>query len=801
MFKNYLKVAMRNILRHKGYSFINIAGLALGMACSIFLLLQVHHEQSFDTFHENANSLYRVEQDQPSPEGNFHVTVTPYPAGPEIKDNIPEIKNFSRWLYPGSMLVKYEDKVFYENTVTAVDPSFLQMFTFPLIAGDSKTALNDPFSVILSETMAEKYFGNQNPIGEKISLNNKFLFLVTGVMKDAPQNSTLRPEILIPFECMDEVANVYTGWGNNYLVTWVELNNDKQVANVSNKISNLVMERTISNAPAGITPEEVKRYRETQAPKYMLMPLIDINLYGYFGYGQVYGKIQSLKIFLIIAIFILLIACINYMNLATARAANRAKEIGLRKTVGAERKHIINQFFGESILLSFISFILSLLIVILLLPLFNNLTGEKFTIGAVFNLEFFLILLFVALFAGIVAGIYPALFLSSFNPTKVLKGSLSSSAKSNFFRKSLVVFQFSLSVILLIGTIVAFQQLNYMRLKKVGYEKDHLIYLPLRGETGKSYATLKQELLQQPNVVNVSGIDQPPTRIGANSGSAKWNGKDPNTKPLISIARVDFDFVETMQIELLEGRSFSTSYSTDSTKAFLVNEEVLRAMGTESGVGKNFDFQGVDGYIIGVMKNFNFQSAQVKIEPLAILFSKQPRYAVVRLKGGDIPAAIDDVKKVWQRVASLYPFEYRFIDDDFAQMYKSDEQMGEIFKYGAIFAIIIASLGLFGFASFMAQKRTKEIGIRKTLGASVTGIAVLLSKDFIKWVLVGNIIAWPIAYLLLNWWLQDYAYRISLDWWIFIIPTIITVLIAIVTVSSQSVKAALADPVKSLKYE
>lgn len=801
MFANYLKIAFRNIFRQKGYSLINIVGLALGMACSIFLLLWVHNEQSFDDFHKNADNIYRVEQDQPSPQGYFHVNVTPYPAGPEIKANIPEIKNMSRLFRPGSMLVKFGEKAFYENSVMAVDPSFLQMFTFPLISGNSETALSEPFSIIFSETMAKKYFGNENPLGKTITINNRFSFAVSGVMEDTPQNSSIRPEMLIPFSCLKELVNIYEKWGNNYLLTWVELNNENQINTVNQKITDMVIERSIANAPANITPEDIKAFRETQAPKFKLMALSDINLNGYFGYGQTNVKSQTIKIFLILALFILLIAAINYMNLATARATSRAKEVGLRKTVGAERIHIVSQFLGESILLALISFVFSFIIVIILLPLFNNLTEKQFTINLLFNAEFFIVLVFIAIFVGILAGSYPALFMSSFSPIKVLKGTINSGVKSNLFRKTLVVFQFCLSVILLIGTIVAYQQLEFLRSKQVGYEKEHLIYIPLRGETGKSYSALKEELLMTPNVVNVSGIDQEPSQIGSNSGSAKWDGKDPNTSPLISMARIDFDFVKTMKIEMLEGRSFSNLISTDSTKGFLVNEEVLKVMGIKSGVGKHFDFQGVDGFIVGVMKNFHFQSAQFNIEPLALFYSKIPRFAVIRLQGGNIPAAIENVKSVWQKVVYGYPFEYRFIEDDFAEMYKSDEQMGEVFKYGAIFAIIIASLGLFGFASFMAAKRTKEIGIRKTLGASISNIVFLLSKEFIKWVLIANVIAWPIAYILLNYWLNDYAYRISIAWWVFLIATILTILIAIITVSYQSIKAAIANPVNSLKYE
>ena len=378
---------------------------------------------------------------------------------------------------------------------------------------------------------------------------------------------------------------------------------------------------------------------------------------------------------------------------------------------------------------------------------------------------------------------------------------MNSGRGSTLFRKSLVVFQFSLSVILLIGTIVAFQQVQYMRSMKVGYEKDHLIYIPLRGEATKSYTALKDELSRTPNVVNVSGINRPFFNSNHSAYGANWDGKDPNFNPLICTASIDYNYIETMKIKMLEGRSFSKSFPTDSLNGFIVNEEVLKLMETKSGLGKNFNFLGVNGQIVGVMKNFQFQSIKVKVEPLALLFASHPQILVARLQGGNIPAAIDNVKSVWENLVPQYPFEYKFFDEDFAEMYKSDEQMGNIFKYGAGFAIFIACLGLFGFASFVAEKRTKEIGIRKTLGASTSGLTILLSKEFVKWVLIANLIAWPIAYLLTNNWLQNYAYRISIEWWMFVLAGIITVLISTFTVSFQAIRTAQTNPVKSLRSE
>lgn len=790
MLGNYFLIAARNIFRQKVYSVISISGLALGMACSFFLLLRVHDEQSFDKFHKNAKNLYRLEQDQKTAQGNYHVTVSQFPAGPALKENIPEIKETSRWISLGRVLIRYRDHVQYEKSVNAVDPSFLSMFSFPLVYGNSESALNQPFSIILTETIAKKYFGSENPVGKTVTVNNREDFTVTGVMKDAPANSTLRPGILVPVSWLIKTDRVADNWNVNFLTTWVELHGDTQLDSLNKKITEKIVERTHREASS-----------RSKAPAYMLMPLTDINLYGYSEYDQSKATINTMKIYLALAFLVLLLACINYSNLATARSAGRAKEIGLRKTVGASRIKLIIQFFSESLLLSFVSFGFALVPVILLLPLFNDLAGKQYTVESLFNTEFLIIMVIVAVITGIISGSYPSVFLSSFSPMKVFRGNLRSGSKGSFFRKTLVVFQFSFSVVLVIGAFVAYQQVQFMRTMQAGYEKDHLVFLPLRGETGKSYPVIKQELLKSPYVLSVSGIDSWPTDIGTNSSNANWDGKDPDMKPLISTASIDYGFAETLKIEMVEGRTFSKSYPTDSSNGFLINEELAKVMGAKPVAGKRFEFMGVDGRIVGVMKNFHYTSAHFKIEPLAFLFSDQPQFAVIRLKAGDISASVANLKSIWQKNAPLYPFECNFFDEDFAAMYKADEQMGDIFMYGAVITIGIACLGLFGFVSFMAEKRTKEIGIRKILGCSVPGITILLSKDFIMRVLIANVIAWPVAFAFLNQWLRNYAYRISIEWWVFAIATILSVAVAMISVSFQAVKAARGNPIDSLKYE
>jgi len=813
MLKNYLKIALRNIRKHKAYSFINISGLAVGMACTLLILLWVQDELSFDRFHANAKTLFRVEQDQNfGGQGTFHVYVTPYPMGPGLKEGIPEIKDTARVARPGTLLIRYGEKAFFETATAAADPSFLWMFTFPLVRGRAETALSEPRSLVLSEDLAKKYFGSEDPMGKAVTVNNAYAFTVTGVMKNMPENSSLRAELAVPFDFVKELGQYIDSWGNNNILTWVQLYKGSSVSAANQKITRLVWDRTlqeIRSDPETMKriekdPEAMKRLNSYAGPQFMLMPLTDIRLHAYFGFGQQFGTAQYVGTFAAIALFVLLIACINFMNLATARSANRAKEVGLRKVVGAFRRNIAGQFYGESIMTTFLAVMVSLGLVILLLPAFNNLSAKKLPLAALLDWKFILGILAVASITGVVSGSYPAAFLSSFHPVRVLKGSLNAGARSALFRKTLVVIQFGLSILLLIGTGVVYRQLEYMRNKKLGYDKEHLIYLPLRGDTPKTYAALKEELLNNSEILGVTGTHQPPTSIGSNGWGADWDGKDPEKRVLIGQAFTDFDYPETLKIEMAAGRPFSKAFSMDQGRTFLVNEEVPKLMGIDaaSAVGKRFKYMGVDGTIVGVMKNYHYQPVQNAIEPLAIIVNQANiRYAIVRLRAGDIPASIETVKSAWKKVNPLYPLDYVFFDQDFGRMFQSDERMGTLLKYFAALAVIIACLGLFGLASFTAEQRTKEIGVRKVLGASVAGIILLLSKEFAKWVVIANVFAWPVGFFVMRKWLQGFAYRTGIAWWLFALAGAGALVVAMVTVSVQAFKAARANPVNALKYE
>jgi predicted permease len=819
MFKSYLKIALRNLWKHKGYSFINVAGLAVGIACSLFILLWVQDELSYDRFHANAKTLYRVEQDQNSGQGKFHHASTPYGMKDALKAEIPEIREASRVAQGWTLLVRQGEKAFFESRVMAVDPSFLKMFSHPIVKGNSESALAGSGSMILTEDLAKKYFGADNPIGRTLTINNQFPVTISAVMKNIPTASTLQFDALVPMEFLKNLSIDINSWNGNEQPTYVQLHEKSDVASVNAKIMRLFRDRTLTNWRGDeanwkriqADPEQLKRFNNYVGPDFMLMPIVDIRLLGYFGFDRSDQGFKTVTTFALIGLFVLLVACINFMNLATARSSRRAREVGLRKVVGAFRKSIAGQFYGESVLTAVLAGLAALGLVICLLPAFNAVAGKTMTLASLASLKFVLGVLAVTVLTGFVAGSYPALVLSAFQPIKVLKGRTSNSAQGAGLRRALVVVQFSLSVLLLISMAVAARQIDYMRGKKLGYDKEQLIYLPLRGESGQTYAALKERLLRDPKIQGVTGSAQQPTSIHYNGGGATWDGRDPNQRHLIYMEFVDYDYPETMKIEMAAGRSFDRNFSTDETKAFLINETVAKLMGLNAAaaVGKRLNFWGVDGTIVGVMKDFHFQSVRAPIQPLAVTISgRNPAdwhraisYAVVRIKGGGIPGSIKSVEEAWRTVNSAYPFEYRFFDQDFDQMYRADEQMGKILRIFAVLAIVIACLGLFGLASFTAEQRTNEIGIRKVLGASAPGIVVLLSKEFVQWVLVANALAWPAAYFIMRNWLQQFAYKTNIAGWLFAAAGGGALVVAMLTVSFQALRAAQTDPVKALKYE
>jgi ABC-type antimicrobial peptide transport system permease subunit len=596
----------------------------------------------------------------------------------------------------------------------------------------------------------------------------------------------LQFDFLVPYEILKRTGQTREeDFGSNSIYTFVQLADGTPAERVNQQISGFIKTKI---------PQSRTELR--------LMPFTKLHLHEFFGYEKGAGAVQYVYIFSVIAFIVLLIACINFMNLSTARSANRAKEVGLRKVVGAIKGHLIRQFYGESVVYAFIALLFAVGIVTLLLPAFSDLSGKELTWG-VAGIETVLIgLLGITLFTGLVAGSYPAMFLSSFQPARVLKGSLFSGSGGSLFRRILVVVQFALSILLIIGTAVVYQQQGYIKNMRLGWDKEHLVYIPLRADTRRSYDTLKQELIQIPQILNVTGTSQLPTHIGSNSAGAQWEGKDPEFSILIGFNAVDFDFTETLKIEIVEGRSFDKQYTSDQNQAWLVNEEVAKLMNKDSVIGEGFNFQGIDGTIVGVMKNFHYQTLKNKIEPLA--FSVNPKYLnymIVRIPPEEVSASLSLIEKTWKRVIPAYPFEYRFMDERYDRMYRTEQRIGTLLKYFAVLAVFVACLGLFGLASFMAEKRTKEIGIRKVLGASVTQIARLLCKEFFILVIVANVIAWPAAYFIMKKWLQSYAYRTDMGFFVFIGAMLLALLVAILSVSYQAIRAAMANPADSLRYE
>lgn len=785
MFKNFIKVTFRNMFKHKGYSFINIAGLAAGLACCLLISIWVLDELSFDRFHDNASAIYRVEEDQHYTGRIFHVTVTPYPLGPALVEEIPEIIDAARYVWAGGQLLRYGENAFFENNIRAVDPSFLNMFSFPLKSGSVENVLNDPHSLVITEAIAEKYFGREEALGKVINVNNTHSFTVTGILADIPDNSSLQFNILIPYLFLEKSGRTSTHFGSNSIQTFVQL------------------DETASRQAAD---EKIFGFIRTRVPEsktdLMLKDFTRMHLHSYWGYNKNAGAVQYVTMFSVIAFFVLLIACINFMNLATARSAGRAKEVGLRKVVGAFRSHLVRQFYGESLMFAFIALGLALIIVTLILPAFGTLTQKSLGWSVAGRGELLIGLVAITLLTGLIAGSYPALLLSSFQPIKVLKGSFKTGRAGARFRKILVVVQFSLSVLLIIGTTVVYRQMNFMKSKNIGWDREHVVYTSLRGGLQQNYEALKTEMAKDSSVLNVTGTEQLPTNIGSNSSNADWDGKDPDFTTLIGYCSVDFDYIETLRIEMMQGRAFSREYPSDEGKAWVVNEETANLMEKESVIGERFDFQGVKGTIIGVMKNFHYQSVRTNIEPLALIVApQQVNYLMLRLAPGDVTAGMNAIERVWKRVVPNYPFEISFLDDIFDDMYRSEERMVGLLKYFAGLAILIACLGLFGLANFMAEQRTKEIGIRKVLGASVPGITGLLCRDFLFLVLAANVLAWPAAFFLMNGWLRSYAYRVELSLWIFVGAMMAAVLVAVASVGYQAVRAASANPASSLKYE
>jgi len=777
MLKYYFLVALRNVIRYKAFTAINILGLSIGLACSIFIYIWVKDELSFDRYHKNAENIYRVYEKQYYSGGEtFLVFATPEPLSRALKQDIPEIVNATRLnLFWEKLLVRYGDKVFNETRGYAADQEALEMFTYPFINGDPAVALRDPHSIVLTKSMAEKYFGNENPLGKSLNINNKYELTITGVMEDVPMNSHVRWEFLVPFEFMLEIWDYPEGlWSSNSFRTYIQTRPGISEEEVEKKIIDFI-----------------QKHHETDIELY-LQPLLKTHLHSILGGGP----IQYVNIFTIIAVFILFIACINFMNLSTARSARRAKEVGIRKVSGATRTKLVAQFYGESIFLTLAGAILSIILVKLLIGPFNELSAKELEFR-LSNPQIMAAICLIILVTAAFAGSYPAHFLSSFKASDVIKGTYR--IGSSTFRKILVIVQFTISVALIICTMVIYKQLQTMNQMDLGFDKSNLLYFTLRDFS--NYPAFKEALLKYPGIENVTATNRVPVTMTNSSWKYNWEEKEPGLEILFQQLFVDFNYTETFRMEMIDGRSFSPEYPTDTVN-FILNEEAVRRMGIESPIGKILYYGDNQGQIVGIVKNFNFHHLSRAIDP--VVLSLDPDYfteVVIRIEPAGHDNTIREIEKIWNNYYSGEPFEYQFLDEELEQLYRPEQRMGIIFNVFSLLAILISCMGLFGMASFMAEQRTKEIGIRKTYGSSLFNIFMLINGRFVKWIFLANLIAWPLAWFSMNRWLESYAYRTTISWWIFPLAAAVSIIIGFITVTYQSLRAAATNPADTLRYE
>lgn len=791
MLRNYLKIALRNLFRQKAFSFINISGLAIGMACSIMILLWVQHELSYDRFHRNADNLYRITASLA--DLDVHAGVTSTPLAQAIKAEIPEIRNTVRMSPPRGGLLQVGDRTFEEKRILYADSTFLEMFSFPLVAGNPETALYNPDGILITAEMAKKYFGSEDPLGKTIRKDQRDDLTVTGVLADVPENSHIQFDFIQPMAFLarterDLKENI---WDNFNFYTYIAL------------------AETADASPAALKDiaDRIQKIYKAHEPvlkvSFTLQPLNRIHLHSThliadFPGG---GNVQYVYILGVIALVILIVACINFMNLATARSARRAKEVGLRKVAGAVRAQLIRQFLAESCLIAFIALILAIVLVAVFLTPFNHLAGKNLSLN-LFDGKLIPGLVAITLLTGLISGSYPALFLSGFLPVKVLKGNLKAGAGSSIFRNTLVVMQFTASIALLIGTVVVYNQLNFIQHRNLGFDKENLVYANMNGELWEKYNTLRTSLERNSLTNHFTIVSELPTRLANATIGVEWEGKDPATQPLFVNIAIDENFFDVFGVTLLNGRGFSREFTADTTN-LLVNEKALEIMGmnVENAVGKPLTFWGNKGTIIGVVKNFNFKPLHHTIEPLILRLNTFGGAVVVRTQPGETEATIAALGDMWKELNPAYPFSYSFVDQALADLYQTERQLGNLFNIFSGLAIFISCLGLYGLSAFLAERRTKEIGVRKALGASIGGVVYLLSQSFTKPVIIAMVVAAPLAWYGMSRWLAGFAYHVTVDWTVFVFAFLTALLIAWLTVSFETLKAARINPAESLRNE
>jgi putative ABC transport system permease protein len=807
MIKNYLRSALRNIKRHPFISFINIFGLTVGLTCCLLIVVYVINERSYDRSNKNADNIYRVTRifySAPNVE-SLHLSAIAPAFGPRLIAAFPNIKEMTRTLPSSTTSFRYKEKLFNEQHLFFADQNFFDFFTVPVLKGDAHKSLEEPYSVMLTPEMAQKYFGSEDPMNKEIILDNsKHAFKITGIFTPLPANSHMHPDILVSFTTLND-STIYgekqlaTSFGNNAFYTYLMLPKNDNVERFRAQLPDFLDKYcAVLGAPA-----KLKVHNTTSLT---LQKLTDIHLTSHLDDEiEENGNINRVYIFSAIALFILLIACINYMNLSTARSALRAKEIGIRKVVGAERKEIIAQFLSESVLITWFSLLLAFGLTVLMLPLIANMSGLQLTIDRLMNWQVLVPVLALPFVIGLLSGIYPALFMSSFIPAKVLKGVFKVDTSSFSFRKVLVVFQFSISIMLIVATIVVYRQLQYIQDKDLGFSKDHVLTMGYDGSLSKQFDAFRSDLLRNPGIKEVGRSSRIPSgRLLDDQSAAVLEGG--SLQPLkvdLKQLTVDEGFIPTFGIQMLAGRNFSKDIKTDSNK-WIINETTVKTLGwktPENALNKQIKYGNVIGYVVGVMKDFHFESLHQPIIPMILLYNPYYSHLSIKIDGSNLQSSIAAIRQTWQHYLPNTPFDFSFLDVRFDQLYRSEQQQGTLFTIFSCIAIFIACLGLFGLSAFTISQRVKEIGVRKVLGASVNQIVIELSKDFLKLVIVAAVIALPFAWYLMNKWLTDFASRISISWWILALAGVTALIIAFATISIQSIKAAMANPVKSLRSE
>jgi putative ABC transport system permease protein len=808
MLRNYIKIALRNLWKSKGFSAINIIGLAIGLATCLLIMLFVLDELNYDRYNKKADRIYRVDGEIKFGGNHFILAVAPDPMGPTLKKDYPQVEQYVRFRSRGGLLLKKGNENVQEEKVIYADSTLFDVFTLPLLDGDPQTALLSPNSLVITETTARKYFNTTQAVGRTMLVNNRDNYKITGVIKDIPAQSHFNFDFFVSMSTLEESRR--TNWLSNNFNTYILLKEGADPKKLEAQFDALV-EKYVGPAVMQFMSINMNDFKKSgNYEKHHLTPLTSIHLYSdkeaELGPNS---SIQYVYIFSAIAFFILLIACVNFMNLSTARSANRAREIGVRKVLGSLKANLVKQFLTESILISCIALMLALVLTFIMLPTFNHLAAKDIQLNLLSNPWLLPVLLMMVLITGLLAGSYPAFYLSSFKPIQVIKGKLAAGFKTSWLRCGLVVFQFAISIILIIATIVIYKQLNFIQSHKTGFNRDQVLVLHNTAPLGSKAKTFREEVVKISGVENATMTGYLPTN-GWRNDNPVFADPTLDQKKAVSMQTWDVDeqYIPTLGMELVTGRNFSKEFLTDSS-GIIINEAAAKMYGFKDPIGKTLYYiRDIDNprnvstlHIVGIVKDFNFSSFRQQVTPLALMYGENAGNTALRLSSTNMPHLVTQIENLYNKMAPGEPFNYTFMDEDFNSLYRTEQRMGVIAISFSALAILIACLGLFGLAAYAAEQRTKEIGIRKVLGATVSNITALLSKDFLKLVIVAAVIAFPLAWWVMHSWLQDFAYRTNISWWVFIMAGVAAALIAIVTVSFQTIKAAIMNPVKSLRNE